>query len=161
MHDRARDYVKRYATQKPLAVVEIGSMNVNGQLRDLFPNASRYVGMDIRPGKGVDCVGDAAVWEPSFCPDLVICCEVLEHTAEWAEIVTNAASWLPAGGRIVITCAGPGRPVHSHRGGKMNPGEWYMNIDPAALYETMQDSGLRVDSIELHMTDTRASGVKT
>jgi SAM-dependent methyltransferase len=46
----------------PAPVLEIGSYQVEGQehwanLRSLFPNKP-YVGVDMRPGPGVDCVSD-------------------------------------------------------------------------------------------------------
>ena len=41
-------------------VVELGARNVSGVLRrGHFPNAGKYIGVDIHPGEGVDIVGDA------------------------------------------------------------------------------------------------------
>ena len=37
-------------------VVEIGSQDVNGSLRDVCPVGVRYIGLDFVDGKGVDIV---------------------------------------------------------------------------------------------------------
>lgn len=54
------DFFKTYCTnEKELSVVEIGSQNVNGTLRDLIPsNVKNYVGVDFVEGKGVDVILD-------------------------------------------------------------------------------------------------------
>lgn len=39
-----------------LNIVEIGSQNVNGSLRELFTDYKNYLGVDFIPGKGVDHV---------------------------------------------------------------------------------------------------------
>jgi hypothetical protein len=38
-------------------VLEMGSYNVNGSVRDMFALAGRYVGVDLVEGPGVDLVG--------------------------------------------------------------------------------------------------------
>ncbi|MDB0050250.1 hypothetical protein N9F31_02215, partial [Pseudomonadales bacterium] len=42
-------------SQQDLAVLEIGSYDVNGSIRSLF-NAQNYVGVDLVEGPGVDVV---------------------------------------------------------------------------------------------------------
>ena len=41
-----------------ITIVEIGSQDVNGSLRDVAPPESRYIGLDFVKGKGVDIVID-------------------------------------------------------------------------------------------------------
>jgi SAM-dependent methyltransferase len=41
--------------QNPI-IVDIGSQNINGSLRDIAPSNSTYVGLDFAPGNGVDIV---------------------------------------------------------------------------------------------------------
>ncbi len=133
MHAQVRTFVERWVrpdTDDP--VIEIGSRNVNGGLRDLFPRSPAYQtyhGIDIMPGDGVDEVADAATWEPPELADCVICCEVLEHAANWQGIVSKACSWLRPGGRLIVTCAGAGRRPHSAIDGcDLRPDEHYGNL---------------------------------
>jgi SAM-dependent methyltransferase len=37
-------------------ILDIGSLDVNGTLREISPNGARYIGTDIVPGNGVDIV---------------------------------------------------------------------------------------------------------
>ncbi len=69
---------------RPASVVEAGSMVIPGQehlaLRLLF--AVKYIGCDIRPGRGVDLIADATVHLPPA--ELVLCCDALEHIHDQA-----------------------------------------------------------------------------
>lgn len=95
-------------------VLEFGSLDINGSVRPIFSPFSRlYLGIDMQEGPGVDFVDDASTfdWDDEF--DVVVCCEVFEHTPVWPQIVENAYSLLTPGGLFVGTCAGEGRPPHS------------------------------------------------
>lgn len=128
MHSQARDFIAGWRTNAPVTVAEIGSKNINGSVRDLFPNAS-WTGLDIRPGPDVDVVANPMDWSPPALVDFVITCEVLEHTVEWALVVLQGWSWLKPGGWLLITCAGPGRGHHSAVDGcSLRPNEYYANI---------------------------------
>lgn len=133
MHAAARAFVERWIRpDSDDPIVEIGSRNINGGLRDLFPRAPQfqtYHGLDIADGPGVDEVADAATWEPPEPVACVLCCEVLEHWQNWQGIVLNACLWLQPGGRLIITCAGAGRKPHSAIDGEaLRPEEYYANL---------------------------------
>lgn len=160
MHKRAYQYVARYSTEQSGRVIEIGSRNINGSVRPLFPNKI-WTGLDIVDGPDVDIVTDARDFKPDFMCDMLVCCEVFEHSENWEQILQSGIRWLEKGGRVVLTCAGPGRPVHSAEGKKNLPkGEWYQNITPIRLFHVLGQQGIDVDSIELFNTDVRASGLK-
>lgn len=140
MHAEARAFVERMVRRLPprTVVVEVGSRNVNGTIRDLFAGPCMYLGTDIEPGAGVDLVIDFA--EPRNLwlalkdldhhqPDTVVCCEVLEHAPRAREIVRNALSLVTPGGYLILTCAAPGRAPHSAvDGGPLREGEYYRNV---------------------------------
>jgi SAM-dependent methyltransferase len=128
----ARLFIRQFATTEPVAVLEVGSRDVNGGIRDLFRNAA-YTGVDITEGDGVDIVADAASWEPDRQYDIVICAEVLEHAPAWRDIVKTCWRALRPGGLFVMTAAGPGRKPHSAYCDEEPGDEWYENIDPAHL----------------------------
>lgn len=142
MHDEASEFVRRYGSLESLSVIEIGSRNINGSAREHFPHAS-WIGLDIRPGEGVDIVTDAEFYEPEATVDLVICCEVFEHTDRWRQMIGAASRWLNPGGRLLVTCAGPGRHEHSAEDGehRLRPGEHYANISQQEMGAAFESAG--------------------
>lgn len=162
MHQQAREFVARYATTDTISVIEIGSRDVNGIVRDLFP-AADWLGIDLAPGPGVDIVCDAAQWDTLRRVDLVVCCETLEHAAEWREIIRRSFIWLRPGGRAIYTAAGLGRLPHSAVDGcELREGEYYCNISLMELEAAMVVAGYQIVVSEfagLH-SDVRAAGVR-
>lgn len=132
MHDAARRFVRQHASTDYLLALECGARDVNGTVRDLFPNAT-WTGVDIGEGSGVDVVADFADYTHDRLVDLVVSTEVLEHTARWRDIVVAAARNLRGGGRFIVTAAGPGRAPHSAMDGGPVGDEHYENIDPDDL----------------------------
>ncbi len=116
-------------------VVEVGSYNVNGSARDLLESwgPAHYLGLDIRPGPGVDIVMDISLWEESLWsppapPDLIVCTETLEHVQDWVSAVGRMKRMLAPGGLIVLTTRSPGFPRHEH------PGDfWRFTLDDMRL----------------------------
>jgi SAM-dependent methyltransferase len=97
---------------KGLAVLEIGSHNVNGSIRPFFAG-SDYIGVDLSEGMDVDAVAsghDVAFPGGSF--DLTICCECFEHNPQWLQTFTNMYRMTKAGGIVIVTCASRGRREH-------------------------------------------------
>lgn len=142
MHPGAFEFVGRYATTELITVVEIGSRNINGSIRPHFPGAT-WTGLDLIAGPAVDVVCDALDYEPPQKVDLVVCAEVLEHCMTWDSLIFHAASWLKPGGKILITCAGPGRDPHSAiDGGQLHPDEHYGNVSQTELIEELRFAGL-------------------
>jgi SAM-dependent methyltransferase len=97
---------------KGLAVLEIGSHNVNGSVRPFFAGSS-YVGVDLSEGKDVDVVASGhEVAFPDKSLDLVICCECFEHNPQWLQTFTNMYRMTKPGGAVIVTCASRGRREH-------------------------------------------------
>lgn len=141
MHQAAFEFVGRYSTGDAISVIEIGSRNINGTVRDHFLRAT-WTGLDLYPGPAVDLIANALDYTPADLVDLVICCEVFEHAATWREIIHHIAHWLKPGGQIIITCAGPDRDPHSAiDGGKLQAGEHYANITQDQLAEELHYAG--------------------
>jgi SAM-dependent methyltransferase len=138
VHDSAYAYVQRALAKLPTPkrVLELGSRNVNGSIRDLFPQSVDYCGIDLRLGDGVDVVADATNFGKAYHYDLVVCCEVLEHSAEGKSICANAYRVLAWGGVFLATAAYTGRTPHSGLdGGELRRGEHYRNVTFDDLYE--------------------------
>jgi hypothetical protein len=161
MHTAARRYVASHVLGRRWnRVVEIGGRNVNGGIRDLVA-AADYTSLDLAPGPDVDVVADCRTWQPPQPVDLVLCCEVLEHAPDPAGVVAAAISYLGSGGRLVLTCAGPGRAPHSgYHGGPLADGEHYANVDPEDLLGwcgALRDVDLQrdPDACDVHLTGVR------
>lgn len=114
-------------------VLDLGSLNINGTLRQLFNNCE-YVGVDIAPGKDVDVISkahEAPFEESSF--DTVISAEMLEHDEYWELSLAKMYDVLKPGGLLVLSCAGEGRPEHGTRKAGSIWGtspDYYMNLTP-------------------------------
>jgi len=141
MHRQAYEFVQRVMRDVDpagLRVLEFGSYNVNGTVRPLFPGAAEYVGVDLRAGPGVDVVADAATVDGLEDFDVLVCCEVLEHTPDPAALITAAWRSLKPGGALILTAAGPGRAPHGVNGGPVGR-EHYANISPDQLGAWLSD----------------------
>lgn len=160
MHAEALEWVRQHATDKPVTVLDLGGRDINGSPRHLFPGATVYRVLDAIDGPGVDVVADAATWTPDRTYDVVLCCEVFEHTASWPQICSTAFGACRPGGRLILTMAGPGRPEHSAIDGefRLHPGEYYGNVDPANLWQVLYEGGWNQVTVEVRAqpADVRA-----
>lgn len=120
-------------------VIEVGSYDVNGSVRPLFSGARSYLGVDIRPGPGVDVVADIDATE-SLPVDVVVSTEMLEHTPRPWVSVDKMARMLRPGGHLVLTTRAPGFGVHDY------PGDFY-RFTPSAIRVLVEDAGLVVDDL--------------
>lgn len=134
MNQECYDWVRLTVAELPprKRVVEFGSLNVNGTVRDLFPGIP-YLGIDLVGGPSVDVVADAEFYTPEDTPDTVICLSVLEHTPRGEQIIQNAWRILAPGG--VLLLAGPTDEfvIHSADGGPLKRGEYYKALDAELL----------------------------
>lgn len=174
MHHAAFDWVRQQVHEYgPFdgTVVEFGSHDINGGVRELFDSADEYIGVDSNPGLGVDVVMDAVVFAEKnrygardgrqVQASCVVSTEVFEHTRRWKLMVEAAWQLLAAGGMFVCTAAGPGRAPHSMYGGpSLRDGEWYENVDPDELL-TVMDRWFDLVVVDVRGTDVRAVGFKS
>lgn len=122
--------VRRYEPKAP--VLEIGSLNVNGSVRDLFDTP--YTGMDIQPGEGVDIVHDATIpFEGMY--NTVVSCETLEHTPNMTAMMKNIANALLPNG--IFICTVPWLL------GEHNYPQDYWRVSRAGLRVLMEEAGIR------------------
>lgn len=166
MHEQVLDWVGQFRTDEDLAVLDIGGRDLNGSTRSLFPNASPYHVLDVRPGPNVDFVVDAARWDFRSAGagpyDLVVTTETFEHAEHWKDIIATAYAVLRPGGWLIFTCAGPGRPPHSGVEAVQGliDGEWYANVSAQEIREELEGQGWT--DIETHQRglDTQGKAVK-
>lgn len=91
-------------------VIEIGSLNINGSVRDFF-NDCHYIGVDLADGPGVDlvCSGADVYFADGFF-DVAISTECFEHNELWLQTFLNMRRM--ASEMVIFTCASEGRPEH-------------------------------------------------
>lgn len=161
MHEAVLGWVSQFRTDDDLAVLDIGGRDLNGSTRGIFPNASPYHVLDLRPGPNVDFVADATTWVTMRQYDLVLCTETFEHTPNWREILLTAWTALRPEGWLVFTCAGPGRPAHSGIAATpITPGEYYANVSAAEVRAELTDQGWVDIECREAGTDTQGCAVK-
>lgn len=146
MHAAAFAFIQSVATDRPPGlVVELGGYQINGSIRSLFPDP--YLSTDVRPGPGVDVVADGATYVPPSPPACVVCCEVLEHTAEAEAICRNAYRMLQPGGVFFVTAAGVGRAPHSAIDAP------HSTIDGVAVLTDLHYANVTVDQLKAWLDD--------
>jgi SAM-dependent methyltransferase len=141
----------------------LGSREVNGTARVLYPHVPLYVGVDLLPGQGVDIVADAREWRPPSWLrfDLVLCTEVLEHCPEPERVCLTAWEILKPGGAFVVTCAAANREPHSGiDGGPLREEEHYQNINDFRLAEWLGRFAEVLPKLSSDGTDLYAIAVK-
>lgn len=99
---------KRMVEALPAPVIlELGARNVSGLLRrDHFPTASKYIGIDIHPGEGVDIVGDAHRLSEYVGPasiDALYSFSVFEHLLYPWKVILEINRVLKPGGFVFIS----------------------------------------------------------
>jgi len=114
-HPEQREFFGKIKAHYPEAfngskVLEIGSLNINGTVRDFF-SADEYVGVDVAEGTGVDVVAhgqDVDAADNWF--DCVVSAECFEHNPYWVETFANMVRM--SNRFVFFTCATDGRAEH-------------------------------------------------
>lgn len=148
MHDSVREFIAREAPHLIPSVLEVGSLNVNGSIRELLPDQSSAWGIDIVDGPGVDQVYDGVTiplpmqtpFKDEDGPRLgrwggVVCCEVFEHVADPIYMAAEIVRVVEPGGIILVTARAPGFGYHNP------PDRW--RFMPGALSEMFDRLGCR------------------
>lgn len=150
MHPEALQFLTDHAVPSARKVLDVGGRNINGTPRPLYP-AADYTALDVIDGYGVDVVGDITTWDGKGKFDVVICAEVLEHAANWRQVVRCCWDRLKVGGTLLLTCATTGRDPHSTiDGGLVRPDEHYENIPASKLTGALTRLGAADLTVEDH-----------
>ena len=118
---------------KDVNVLEIGSLNINGTVRNLF-ESKNYVGIDLIGGKDVDIVANGCEFDsPDNTYDVIISTECFEHNKNFLETFLNMHRMVKQKGMVLFTCATEGRTEHgtSRTTPENSPAttDYYMNVN--------------------------------
>ncbi|WP_207537472.1 class I SAM-dependent methyltransferase [Sabulicella rubraurantiaca] len=119
MHDTAmaagKAFFAAYMPEGGKRVLDLGSLDVNGSLRDVAPPGTDYEGADLAPGRGVDIVVEAGAELP-FPPESFDACvstSCFEHDGVFWETICRIARMMRPGGLIYINSPSNG-PYHAY-----------------------------------------------
>lgn len=135
---------------KNIKILEIGSYNVNGTIREFFIG-SDYIGADLTEGPGVDFVSDGHLIDhDDNTYDITVSCECFEHNPYWLETFRNMYRMTKDGGFVIFTCATRGRGEHGTRrtSPKSSPGtqevgwDYYLNLEERDFIKNLNISQL-------------------
>jgi len=112
-----RRFLDRSAVQGR-EVLEVGSffgegLSLRPHVESLRPRS--YLGVDIRPGPGVDRLCRVEDLETELGRDrfdVVIATELVEHVRAWRAAVSNLKSVVRPGGLLIVTTRSAGYPYH-------------------------------------------------
>jgi predicted SAM-dependent methyltransferase len=129
MTGRVKEFVEKFVSEKgPFGkVLEVGSMDVNGNVRGLFKD-SEYIGTDMREGPNVDRAINGHDLLDHFTLesfDCILCLETLEHDDFFWITIENMRKLLKPGGWLVITVPSLNHPRHNH------PNDYWRFLGPA------------------------------
>jgi len=106
------DELKKLPNFKKFSVLDVGSYDVGGSIRDFFPK-NTYKGVDLIKGPNVDVVLDGSeLYKLNQKFDIVISCECFEHAKDWKEIFLCMYNVCEDDGYVIFTCASRGRIEH-------------------------------------------------
>jgi len=94
-------------------VLEIGSQDINGTVRDFFQPDANYLGLDLGIAKGVDWTIPGELVElPNQWARVCISTECFEHAETWPQILLNMIRITQENGLLILSFAGHGRASH-------------------------------------------------
>lgn len=149
-HNEQKQFIQKTKDHFPeffdgVSVVEIGSLNINGTVRDFFTNPKSYVGLDLIEGNGVDLVLPGKDYNARGI-DTVISTECFEHDRDWKKTFENMVNMVKSGGLVIFTCASDGR--HEHGTTRTSPADspattdYYENRNRKDFEEAFDIKGL-------------------
>lgn len=94
------------------SVLELGSFDVNGSLRQFFTGP--YLGVDQFDGPGVDRRMTVDQIPDDWAFDTVVCTEMLEHDLTFWVSLQKMASVLHSGGFLILSTCGIAFPRHDY-----------------------------------------------
>lgn len=168
MHRSVLNFIARVKERYPANfinknVLEVGSLDINGSVRQFFTKCN-YTGLDIIQGAGVDVVSPVHKYQPGKLFDTIISTEMLEHDCHWRKSLRQMEKLLKPGGLLLITAAGHGRAEHgttaSSPGSSPATNNYYCNVTAQKLAGSLQLENFSQWDISYIRCDIRFYGVK-
>ena len=149
-HDQQRDFFRYVKSHNPrffsdVKILDIGSLDINGNNRHVFEHPYNYIGVDLNEGLNVDVVSPGHLYESGFEFDVVVSSECFEHDMYYARTLQNMVKLLKSGGLMIFTCASTGRPEHGTLRSNPSDAPFLEGIDEkwANYYKNLTEDDIR------------------
>lgn len=165
MHKAQREYCQNVKSLFPRyfqagkRVIDVGSLDINGNNRYLFKSPETYIGVDIMKGPNVDFVFPIHQYPIGMAgiADVVISTEMLEHDKYWEQSLLAMYNILSNGGLLLITCASTGRKEHGTKRSepKASPATngYYQNISEEMFLKVSQKLDFTEWNLQINAID--------
>lgn len=158
MHESSYNEMKRFADKyldrnKPLSIIEIGSLDVNGSYKPIFDVPGwNYTGLDLMEGKNVDIVADDPYRYPiaDQSYDVVISGSTLEHVQDMHAFIREAKRIMKKDG-IMCIIAPWTYPEHKY------PADCWRILPDGMSFLFSEIAGIQV--VDVHKNDTDCIGI--
>ena len=100
-------------------MLDVGSLDVSGNIREYIQKDIAYTGTDMREGNNIDVVVNAHELLTKFQPesfDVVCCFDTFEHDDKFWESWSQIKQVVKRGGYILLGMPGRYTPLHEHPG---------------------------------------------
>lgn len=99
-----KEKYSKYLNNKNSKMIEFGSYNINGSIKDIFTEHSEYLGIDWRPQEGyVDIVSLAHELSIDHKFNVVLSASMLEHDPYWDKSLSNMLSLMEDDGIMLLS----------------------------------------------------------
>jgi len=149
-HELQQDFFKRVKEHLPnfftdVKVLDVGSLDINGNIKHNFIQPFYYVGLDLGEGPNVDVVCPGHLYESGFKFDVVSSAECFEHDMYYARTLQNMIRLLRPGGLLIFTCASTGRPEHGTLRSSPSDAPFLPGVDEkwANYYKNLTEDDIR------------------
>ena len=121
-HESCTEFITRNLTRKDAVdkrAIEIGSLNVNGTVRNIVQSLgiAEYIEIDFRKGKDIDILCNAENIVEKFGKesfDIVISTSFLEHSENWKKVISNIKNVCKKRGIMLHTTVSIGYGLHEY-----------------------------------------------
>jgi SAM-dependent methyltransferase len=154
-YEHGRLFFALYGSDSFRVVIEIGSQDVNGSLRDHCPRSTYYVGLDVMPAKGVDLVINPIHPLPlaDEIADAVVTSSTFEHDPCFWDTFQELIRILRPGGLLYLNAPSNGG-FHRH---KLDCWRFYPDAG-AALVHSAARHGTEIVLLEAFIGQPQVEG---
>jgi hypothetical protein len=149
-HDLQRNFLERVKNKYPkyftdVKILDIGSLDINGNNRFVFSYPFYYIGLDLGPGPNVDIICPGHLYDSGFLFDVTVSTECFEHDMYYARTLKNMIELTRPNGLVLFTCASTGRPEHGTLRSNPHDAPLLLGVDEkwANYYKNLTEDDIR------------------
>lgn len=130
-----------HLNNKDSNIIEFGSFNENGSLRDFITNYDDYIGIDWRAGPRVDVVSLAHEYKSDKSFDAVLSASMLEHDPFWSDSITNMVSFMKNNSILILSWGSALNTPHYYH---VAPDGKFHSLKAGLVINLLQELGLNI-----------------